>query len=86
MAMSRQSKPIGLVRCKTDTATMRTLAARIGLEVQPAHEPFMFYLANSGRSDDREIESELFEAAGRQFDDAVSAGVIEIWTPLLRPM
>jgi len=83
--MTRCNKTIGLVRCPTDAATMDSLAACGGLLADPAGEPDLYYLRNSGRDLDHEIEADLFDAAGSEFDRAVREGVIPKWAPVLRP-
>ena len=53
--MARKARTVRLVKCRTDAETMNRLVEAGGLTAEPAGEPNLFYLCDSGR----EIESEI---------------------------
>jgi hypothetical protein len=82
--MPRYVKTVGMVRCRTDAATMNEIAASGGLSAEPAGEPNLFYLRNSGREIEAEIASDLFAAVSARLDQAVRGGVIPPWSLVRR--
>jgi hypothetical protein len=55
------------------------------LTAEPAGEPNLFYLRNSGREIESEIEADLLAVAGASLDQAVRKGVIPPWTMVNTP-
>ena len=78
--MARKARTVRLVKCRTDAETMNKLVEAGGLTAEPAGEPNLFYLCNSGREIESEIEPELLAAAGASLDQAVRKGVIPPWS------
>jgi hypothetical protein len=81
----RKARTVRLVKCRTDAKTMNSLVAAGGLTAEPADEPNLFYLRNSGREIESEIEADLLAVVGDKLDQAVRKGVIPPWTLVNTP-
>jgi len=82
--MSRDAHGVGLVRCQTDAATMNSIVSIKGLRALPTDSPNLFLLANSGRSVEPEIGSDLLAAAEEELDHAARNGTIPPWSLVAR--
>ena len=83
--MARRSRIVGIVWCPADTSTMNSIAEMAGLVAEPAEDPGVFYLRDTGRNPARDVEPDLFLAFAEKLDEAERRGVIPSWTRLEGP-
>jgi hypothetical protein len=78
--MARHEVAVGLIRCRAPASTINAVVSPSGLRAKATNDPELFYLADSGRDIDPEIERELFSVAQHELDRAVRIGIIPSWS------
>ena len=78
--MARDNELVGEICCRTDLATINSIATAGGLRVTQGRRPHLFRVLNSGRTTEPEVGEQLFEVFQEAMQRAATVGKIPSWS------